>query len=82
VCALEGTLAQVYTVAVENLGSVLGGGRVHIKWKGWGQLYPRNFDRSVCDEIMMVTDDQAFDMVKPGTREGVLGARFGPVFAR
>ena len=35
---------------------------------------PKNFDRSVCDEIMMVTDDEAFDMVKQlAAREGVLG---------
>jgi cysteine synthase A len=35
---------------------------------------PGNFDRSVCDEVMMVTDDQAFGMVKElAAREGVLG---------
>jgi cysteine synthase A len=73
---LKERLPQVYTVAVETQGSVLGGGQPgpH-KVEGIGASFiPRNFDRSVCDEIMMVTDDQAFDMVKQlAAREGVLG---------
>ena len=73
---LKERLPQVYTAAVETQGSVLGGGQPgpH-KVEGIGASFiPKNFDRSVCDEIMMVTDDQAFDMVKQlAAREGVLG---------
>ena len=73
---LKERLPHVYTIAVETQGSVLGGGQPgpH-KVEGIGASFiPKNFDRSVCDEIMMVTDDQAFDMVKQlAAREGVLG---------
>lgn len=73
---LKERLPKVYTVAVETQGSVLGGGEPgpH-KVEGIGASFiPGNFDASVCDEIMMVTDDQAFDMVKQlAAREGVLG---------
>lgn len=73
---LKERIPSVYTVAVETEGSVLGGGKVgpH-KVEGIGSSFiPKNFDRSVCDEIMMVTDVQAFGMVKElAAREGVLG---------
>jgi len=73
---LKERLPKVLMVAVETEGSVLGGGQPgpH-KVEGIGASFiPRNFDASVCDEIMMVTDDQAFDMVKQlAAREGVLG---------
>jgi len=73
---LKERLPKVLTVAVETQGSVLGGGQPgpH-KVEGIGASFiPKNFDRSVCDEIMIVTDDQAFDMVKQlAAREGVLG---------
>ena len=73
---LKERLPKVFTVAVETEGSVLGGGQPgpH-KVEGIGASFiPKNFDASVCDEIMMVTDDQAFDMVKQlAAREGVLG---------
>jgi cysteine synthase A len=66
----------VYAVAVETQGSILGGGKPgpH-KVEGIGNSFiPGNFDRTVCDEVMMVTDDQAFGMVKElAAREGVLG---------
>ena len=69
-------LAKVHTVVVETQGSILGGGKPgpH-KVEGIGNNFiPGNFDRSVCDEVMMVTDDQAFGMVKElAAREGVLG---------
>src|SRR2546427_1761084 len=69
-------LPRAYTVAVETQGSVLGGGPPgpH-KVEGIGASFtPKNFDRSVCDEVMMVTDDQAFGMVNElAAREGVLG---------
>jgi cysteine synthase len=39
---------------------------------------PKNFDASVCDEILMVTDPQAFGMVKElAAREGVLAGSSG-----
>jgi cysteine synthase len=73
---LKERLPKVYTVAVETQGSVLGGGQPgpH-KVEGIGASFiPGNFDAAVCDEIMMVTDDQAFDMVKQlAACEGVLG---------
>lgn len=73
---LKERLPAVYTVAVETQGSVLGGGQPgpH-KVEGIGASFiPGNFDASVCDEIMMVTDDEAFGMVKElAAREGVLG---------
>ena len=73
---LKERIAKVYAVAVETEGSVLGGGPAgpH-KVEGIGNGFiPGNFDRSVCDEVLKVTDDQAFDMVKQlAAREGVLG---------
>ena len=69
-------LPNVFAIAVETQGSTLGGGPPgpH-KVEGIGASFiPKNFDRSVCDEVMMVTDDQAFDMVKElAAKEGVLG---------
>jgi cysteine synthase A len=73
---LKERLPNVLAVAVETQGSVLGGGKPgpH-KVEGIGNTFiPGNFDPSVCDEVMMVTDDQAFGMVKElAAREGVLG---------
>jgi cysteine synthase A len=62
---LKERITKMHAVAVETQGSILGGGNSFI---------PGNFDRSVCDEVMMVTDEQAFGMVKElAAREGVLG---------
>ena len=73
---LKERIAKVHCVVVETQGSVLGGGPPgpH-KVEGIGNTFvPGNFDRSVCDEIMMVSDEQAFGMVKTlAAREGVLG---------
>lgn len=67
---------KVHCVAVETEGSVLGGGKPgpH-KVEGIGSSFiPKTFDRSVCDEIIMVTDNDAFDTVAQLARqEGVLG---------
>jgi cysteine synthase A len=67
---------QVWAVAVETEGSILGGGPPgpH-KVEGIGNSFiPGNFDRSVCDEVFKVTDEQAFGMVKQmAAKEGVLG---------
>ena len=65
----------IFTVAVETQGSVLQGGEPgpH-KVEGIGASFvPKTFDRSVADEIVMVTDDEAFAMVKRlAAEEGLL----------
>jgi cysteine synthase len=66
--------------AVETQGSVLGGGPpgTH-KVEGIGNTFiPQTFDPSVCDEIIKVMDDEAFDMVKLlAAQEGVLAGSSG-----
>jgi cysteine synthase A len=73
-------LPHAYTVAVETQGSILGGGQPgpH-KVEGIGASFiPKNFDASVCDEVMMVTDEQAFGMVNDlAAQEGVLAGSSG-----
>jgi len=73
---LKERLPRVHTVLVETEGSVYAGGQPgpH-KVEGIGSSFiPKNFDRTVCDEVMMVTDVEAFAMVKElAVREGVLG---------
>ena len=73
-------LPRVYTVAVETQGSVLGGGAPgpH-KVEGIGASFiPKNFDRSVCDEILMVYDEDAFRTVSElAAKEGVLSGSSG-----
>jgi len=77
---LKQKLPRVWTVAVETEGSVLGGGAPgpH-KVEGIGASFiPKNFDGSVCDEILMVNDDHAFDTVKElAAKEGVLSGSSG-----
>ena len=73
-------LPNVLAYAVETQGSVLGGGPPgpH-KVEGIGASFiPGNFDGSVCDEVLMVTDADAFAMVKTlAAREGVLSGSSG-----
>jgi cysteine synthase A len=69
-------LGQIYCVAVETQGSVLGGGpKGPHKVEGIGSSFiPETFDAKVCDEIIMVKDADAFDTVAQLARlEGVLG---------
>ncbi len=77
---LKEYLPQVLAYAVETQGSVLGGGKPgpH-KVEGIGASFiPGNFDRSVCDEVIMVTDADAFAMVKElAACEGVLSGSSG-----
>lgn len=77
---LKERLPRIMAFAVETQGSVLGGGRPgpH-KVEGIGASFiPKNFDASVCDEVLMVTDAQAFGMVKElAAREGVLAGSSG-----
>jgi len=66
----------IHCVAVETQGSVLQGGKPgpH-KVEGIGSSFiPKTFDGDVCDEIIMVSDKDAFAMVAElARREGVLG---------
>jgi cysteine synthase len=72
---LKKELPRVHAVAVETQGSILCGGEPgpH-KVEGIGVSFvPQTFDRTVCDEVIMVGDDDAFDTVKQlAAREGVL----------
>jgi cysteine synthase A len=77
---LKERLPQVHAVAVETQGSVLGGGQPgKHKVEGIGSSFvPGNFDRSLCDEVMMVKDPDAFGMVNElAGREGVLSGSSG-----
>ena len=69
-------LPHVLTVAVETQGSVLQGGVPgHHRVEGIGVSFvPSTFDRSVCDRIVQVTDDDAFATVlRMAREEGILG---------
>ena len=69
-------LPKVLAAAVETQGSILGGGPPgKHKVEGIGSSFiPKNFDKTVCDEIIMVNDEEAFDTVKTlAALEGVLG---------
>jgi cysteine synthase A len=73
-------LPGVLAVAVETQGSILGGGPPgKHKVEGIGASFiPKNFDHSVCDEIFMVSDDNAFGTVKElAAKEGVLSGSSG-----
>jgi cysteine synthase A len=68
--------ASILTVAVETQGSILQGGEPgHHKVEGIGVSFvPKTFDREAADEIVMVGDVDAFDMVKRlAAEEGLLG---------
>jgi cysteine synthase A len=69
-------LPKAYCVAVETEGSVLGGGPAgKHRVEGIGASFiPKTFDARVADEIIMVTDVDAFATVARLAREeGVLG---------
>jgi cysteine synthase A len=77
---LKERLPEVRAYAVETQGSVLGGGPPgQHKVEGIGASFiPKNFDRSVCDGVIMVTDPEAFGMVKElAGHEGVLSGSSG-----
>jgi len=77
---LKERLPRVLAYAVETQGSILGGGPPgpH-KVEGIGASFiPRTFDASVCDEVLMVQDDEAFGMVKElAAKQGVLAGSSG-----
>jgi len=70
----------VLAVAVETQGSILGGGAPgpH-KVEGIGNTFiPKTFDPSVCDEVIMAKDEEAFETVKQlAAQEGVLSGSSG-----
>ena len=73
-------LPHVVAVAVETQGSVLGGGPPgKHKVEGIGASFiPKNFDPTVCDEILMVNDDDAFATVNLlAAKEGVFSGSSG-----
>jgi len=77
---LKERLPKVLAFAVEPQGSILGGGKAgpH-KVEGIGASFiPKNFDRTVCDEVITVSDPDAFGMVgQLARREGVLSGSSG-----
>jgi cysteine synthase A len=77
---MKNHLPQVLAVAVETQGSILAGGEPgpH-KVEGIGVSFiPATFDRSVCDEVIAVNDDEAFATVKRlASQEGVLAGSSG-----
>ena len=77
---LKERLPHVLAVAVETQGSVLAGGPPgEHKVEGIGVSFsPKTFDASLADEILMVNDPEAFDMVKQlAAKEGVLAGSSG-----
>jgi cysteine synthase len=77
---LKEKLSRVHAVVVETQGSIYGGGQPgpH-KVEGIGASFiPKTFNRSVCDEVIAVSDDDAFATVKVlAGREGVLAGSSG-----
>jgi cysteine synthase A len=63
-------------VLVEPEGSIFGGGppgKHKVEGIGQSQFIPKNFDQQVSDEIIMITDEEAFAFVrKLAETEGVL----------
>lgn len=69
-------LPKALAVAVETVGSVLGGGpKGTHKIEGIGASFiPKTFDSSLADQIIAVSDPDAFNTVKElAAKEGVLG---------
>jgi cysteine synthase len=77
---LKEKLPHVLGIVVETQGSIYGGGQPgpH-KVEGIGASFiPKTFDRSLCDEVITVYDDDAFAMVKDlAAKEGVLAGSSG-----
>jgi cysteine synthase A len=77
---LKEHLPKILAIAVTTQGSVLGGGKAgpH-KVEGIGSSFiPKTFDASVCDEVVVANDVEAFGMVKElAAREGVLAGSSG-----
>ncbi len=69
--------SRVHCVLVEPEGSIFGGGPPgshKVEGIGQSQFVPPNLDHSMADEIMMITDEEAFATVRSlAQTEGVLG---------
>ncbi len=77
---LKERLPRLLAVAVETQGSVLAGGPPgEHKVEGIGVSFiPKTYDAGVADEVVMVDDPEAFDMVKQlAAQEGVLAGSSG-----
>jgi cysteine synthase A len=75
--AIKNVNPEVFCALVEPVGSILGGGKPGFyKLEGIGQreFIPPNLDDSIADEIISITDAEAFATVRELARtEGVLG---------
>ncbi len=68
--------SAIWCVLVESQASVYGGGQAGVHAvEGIGSSFiPATFDRTVCDEVISVSDEDAFRMVKElAVSEGILG---------
>jgi cysteine synthase A len=77
---LKERLPRVHAVTVETQGSVYGGGQPgDHQVEGIGSSFiPVIYDASVCDEVIAVSDEDAFAMVKQlAAKEGVLAGSSG-----
>lgn len=77
---LRERIPGVACYAVESEGSVIGGGeyRPHRMEGIGGSFVPDNFERSICRELIVASDRDAFDMVRRLARdEGVLAGGSG-----
>lgn len=77
---LKERLPNIHAVTVETQGSVYGGGQPgDHQVEGIGASFiPSIYDASLCDEVIAVTDKDAFAMVKQlAAKEGVLAGSSG-----
>jgi cysteine synthase A len=77
---LKERIPHLWAVTVESEGSVYGGGQPgpH-KVEGIGSSFiPETYDRSVCDQVITVSDTDAFEIVKRlAAQEGVFSGSSG-----
>ncbi|MDT4898734.1 MAG: cysteine synthase [Acidobacteriota bacterium] len=75
--AIKRNNPEVFCVLVEPEGSILGGGPPgwhKVEGIGQRQFIPKNCELELADEVMMITDKEAFSTVrKLAATEGVLG---------
>jgi cysteine synthase A len=75
--AIKHLTPETFCVLVEPEGSIIGGGRPgkhKVEGIGQSQFIPKNCELDLADEVMMITDDEAFATVrKLAEMEGVLG---------